>query len=165
MTSTYIDGDMFAADGGAMLRFVGGKDEGWDAKDPKDSAPAPGPGLLAASRPGTARREGEIYGYDKPNAPGRRARQGRTARTTAQYRLAGGDQDWDDLRAMYVVPGVEGAAHRRSSGCPATASTRRSSSPCPTSRRRPARAVQRAPAAPGQGDTEAHQEALTGAAP
>jgi hypothetical protein len=27
----------------------------------------------------------------------------------AQYRLAGGAQDWSDLRAMYIVPGIEEA--------------------------------------------------------
>ena len=25
----------------------------------------------------------------------------------AQYRLAGGAEDWADLRAMYIVPGIE----------------------------------------------------------
>ena len=50
-----------------LLRFVGGKAEGWDAKDPKDSVAPAGAGLLASWRRGPARREGEIYGFDKPN--------------------------------------------------------------------------------------------------
>ncbi len=27
----------------------------------------------------------------------------------AQYRLAGGAQDWSDLRSMYIIPGIEEA--------------------------------------------------------
>jgi len=106
MTSTYVDGDIFVADGGKMIRYVGGKAEGWDAKDPKDTAlrPAPSYSLLAS---GTGRREGEIYGFDKPN--------GRIVAVSkvdgsfkAQYRLAGGLTDWTDLRAMYVIAGATG---------------------------------------------------------
>src|SRR6476646_1799034 len=66
MTSTFVDGDLFAADAGALVRFVGGKSDGWDPKEPKDTdlRPAPVYSLLAS---GTARREGEIYGFDKAN--------------------------------------------------------------------------------------------------
>ena len=106
MTATYVDGDIFVADGGQMLRFVGGKAEGWEADAPEDEAlrPAPSYSLLAS---GTARREGEIFGFDKPNS--------RVVAVSkvdgsfrAQYRLAGGRRDWTDLRSMYVVPGAEG---------------------------------------------------------
>jgi hypothetical protein len=106
MTSTYVDGDIFVADGGSLLRFVGGKNEGWDAKDPKDTLlrPAPSYSLVAG---GTARREGEVYGYDKTNQ-----RVVAVAKLDgaykSQYRLAGGVKDWSDLRAMYVIPGLAG---------------------------------------------------------
>ncbi|HLO36591.1 MAG TPA: hypothetical protein VK194_10930, partial [Candidatus Deferrimicrobium sp.] len=106
MTSTYVDGDIYVADGGQMLRFVGGKSEGWDAKDPKDTSlrPAPVYSLLAS---GTARREGEIYGFDKPN--GRIISLSKVDGTyKAQYRLAEGKTDWTDLRGMYVIPGADG---------------------------------------------------------
>ena len=105
MTSTFVDGDLFAADTGALVRFVGGKNEGWTAKAPKDSLlrAAPSYSIIAA---GPARREGQIYGYDKANQ--------RVVAVTkidgkyvAQYRLAGGAPDWDDLRAMYIIPGVD----------------------------------------------------------
>ncbi len=108
MSSTYVDGDIFVTDGGQMLRFVGGKAEGWDAKDPKDSSlrPAPAYSLLAS---GTGRREGEIYGFDKPN--GRIVALSKVDGSyKAQYRLAGGKQDWTDLRAMYVDRRPRGAA-------------------------------------------------------
>jgi hypothetical protein len=105
MVSTYVDGDLFAADHGALIRFVSGKDEGWDAKAPKDTLLRPGPSysLVAAD---ADRREGEIYGFDRPN--GRIVALDKVDGTyRAQYRLAGGAKDWSDLRAMYVIAGTE----------------------------------------------------------
>jgi hypothetical protein len=105
MTSTFVDGDLFAADAGALVRFVGGKYEGWTAKAPKDSLlrPAPVYSIIAA---GPARREGQIYGFDKPN---RRivALTKVDGKYVAQYRLAGDAPDWDDLRAMYIIAGID----------------------------------------------------------
>jgi hypothetical protein len=104
MTSTYVDGDLFVADDGSLVRFVGGKSEGWTAKAPKDTLlrPAPSYSIVAA---GAARREGNIYGFDKANS--------RVIALTkidgtyvAQYRLAGGATDWSDLRGMYVIVGA-----------------------------------------------------------
>ena len=106
MTSTYVDGDLFAADAGALVRFVGGKDEGWNAKNPKDALirPAPVYSIVAA---GTARREGQIYGFDRPNA--RIVALAKVdGKYVTQYRLAGGLKDWSDLRAMYVIAGADG---------------------------------------------------------
>jgi len=52
----------------------------------------------------TARRQGSIFGYDKPNA--RVIALSKTDGTYQnQYRLAGGAQDWSDLRGMYIIPG------------------------------------------------------------
>ena len=105
MTSTFVDGDLFAADNGALVRFVGGKNEGWTAKAPKDGLlrAAPAYSIIAA---GPARREGQIYGFDKPN---RRviALAKVDGKYIAQYRLAGSAPDWDDLRAMYIIAGVD----------------------------------------------------------
>jgi hypothetical protein len=107
MTSTYVDGDLFAADGGSLVRFVGGKSEGWDAKAPKDTLlrPAPKYSIVAA---GTARREGPVYAFDRPN--------GRIVAVTkvdgkyvAQYRLADGASGWSEMRSMYVIAGVDPA--------------------------------------------------------
>jgi hypothetical protein len=95
---------MFVADGGSMVRFFGGKNDGWSPKAPKDTLlrPAPSYSIVAA---GTPHREGNIYGFDKPNS--------RVIALTkvdgtyvAQYRLAGGARDWSDLRAMYVIVGA-----------------------------------------------------------
>ena len=105
MTSTFVDGDLFAADAGALVRFVGGKNEGWTAKAPKDSLlrAAPAYSIIAA---GPARREGNIFAFDKPN---RRviALAKVDGKYIAQYRLAGNAPNWDDMRAMYIIPGAD----------------------------------------------------------
>ena len=67
MTSTYVDGDMFVSDGGAIVRYVTGKSEGWDPKAPKDTLLRAAP-VYSIVAGGTARRQGNIFGYDKPNA-------------------------------------------------------------------------------------------------
>ena len=106
MTSTYVDGDFFVADGGQLVRFVGGNDEGWTAKAPKDTVLRPAPSYSIVSS-GSARRLGEILGYDQPN--GRIVAIGKSdGAYHAQYRLAGGLHDWSDVRGMYVVTGGEG---------------------------------------------------------
>ena len=59
-------------------------------------------------RGGTARRTGDLYAFDRPNA--RIVAVGKAdGAYHAQYRLAGGVADWSDLRAMYVIPGIEDA--------------------------------------------------------
>jgi hypothetical protein len=103
MTSTYVDGDLFATDAGSMIRFVGGNSEGWDAKAPKDTLLRAAPVYSIVSA-GSARREGDIFGYDKPNA--RVIALSKTDGTYQnQYRLAGGATGWSDLRGMYIIPG------------------------------------------------------------
>ena len=88
------------------MRFVGGNDEGWTAKAPKDTVLRPAPSYSIVSS-GSARRLGEILGYDQPN--GRIVAIGKTdGAYHAQYRLAGGLRDWSDVRGMYVVTGGEG---------------------------------------------------------
>ena len=76
MTSTYVDGDMFVADGGAMLRFVGGKAEGWDAKDPEGHVAPARPGLLAPGL-GDGPSRGRDLRLRQAEQPDRRAVQGR----------------------------------------------------------------------------------------
>ena len=107
MTSTYVDGDLFAAVDGSLVRFVTGKDEGWDAKQPKDTLLRPAP-VYSIVASGSPRRTGVIYGYDQPN---RRivALDKVNGGYQAQYRLDGGKTDWSDLRGMYVVAGIDDA--------------------------------------------------------
>ena len=106
MVSTYVDGDLFAADAGSLVRFVGGKSEGWTAKDPKDLLvrPAPKYSIVAA---GTDRRDGQVYAFDGPNARVIALNKS-DGKFVAQYRLAGGAKDWTDMRSMYIIAGPEG---------------------------------------------------------
>jgi hypothetical protein len=107
MSSTYVDGDFFAVDGGAIRRFVSGKDDGWDAEAPPDTLLRPAPTYVLVAGAGD-RRVGNIYVFDRPNA--RIVALDKTDGSyVAQYRLAGGAEDWLDFRAMYIVPGIEEA--------------------------------------------------------
>ena len=104
ITSLYIDGDIWLADGGRLLRVVNGQSEGWSAADPGDAIIRPVPRYtLVAS--GSARREGHIYGFDATNQ--RVVAFLKTNGTfVEQYRLAAQSQAWADLRGWYVEPGV-----------------------------------------------------------
>jgi hypothetical protein len=105
MGSTYVDGDFFAIDGGAVVRFVSGKDDGWDPGVPQDSLLRPAPAYTLVAGAGE-RRVGNVYAFDKPNA--RIIALDKTDGSyRGQYRLAGGAEDWSDLRAMYIIPGIE----------------------------------------------------------
>jgi hypothetical protein len=105
MSSSYVDGDFFAVDGGAIRRFVSGKDDGWDADAPPDTLLRPAPTYVLVAGAGE-RRVGNIYVFDRPNA--RIVALDKTDGSyRAQYRLAGGATDWSDFRAMYIVPGIE----------------------------------------------------------
>ena len=107
MSSSYVDGDLFVVDGGALVRFVSGKNDGWDAAAPLDTLlrPAPTYSLVAGD---SERRVGNVYAFDRPNA--RIVAIDKTDGTyRAQYRLAGGIDDWLDLRAIYIVAGIEEA--------------------------------------------------------
>jgi hypothetical protein len=105
--STYVDGDFFAVDGGAVVRFVSGKDDGWDLGAPEDLLlrPAPAYTLVAG---GGERRVGNVYAFDRPNQ--RIIALDKTDGSfRGQYRLAGSTDEWSDLRAMYIIPGIEEA--------------------------------------------------------
>jgi len=122
MASMYIDGDIYVTESGALTRFVSGKSEGWDAGapgalgKPELLRPAPvyslvsGPtGCTAAADSRCDRRVGQVYGYDRPNSR-IVAIEKVTGAFVGQYRLAGGATGWGDIRAMYVIPGVDQAA-------------------------------------------------------
>jgi hypothetical protein len=106
ITDMYIDGDIWIADAGQILRLVDGKAAGWEAAELGDAKlrPAPAYRLIAS---GAARREGTIYGYDPAN---RRVIALSKVNGTylQQYRLAGDDAGWADMRGWYVEPGVGG---------------------------------------------------------
>jgi hypothetical protein len=107
ITSLYIDGDVYMADEGALRRYTSGKGDGWDADDPKDELlrPAPAYSMLAGVEES---RKGVVYAYDRPN--GRVVAYDKASGDFVnQYRLAGGLDDWQDLRGFYVLPGIDEA--------------------------------------------------------
>jgi hypothetical protein len=106
ITDMYIDGDIWVADGGQVLRLVGGKAEGWEAATPGDEVlrGIPAYRLVASGAP---RREGTIYAFDAPNQRVV-ALSKVNGSYIGQYRLAEGATGWTDLRGWYVEPGVGG---------------------------------------------------------
>ena len=76
MTSTFVDGDLFAADTGDLVRFVGGKNEGWTAKAARRTASCVPRRTIRSSRP---------------------ARPGAKARSTASTRRTSGS--WPSPRS------------------------------------------------------------------
>jgi hypothetical protein len=112
VTDLLIDGDIFVADDGGIVRFVGGKSEGWQIEPPGSASFAPGGDLLLRSAPrytliasATDKRTGRLYAWDSAN--GRVVAFDKARGTFAeQYRLAGGNPAFRDVRGMYVVPGA-----------------------------------------------------------
>jgi hypothetical protein len=107
LTSLYIDGDVYMADEGALRRYSSGKGDGWDADDPQDELlrPAPSYSMLAGVEES---RKGMVYAYDRPNSRVV-AYDKASGDFVNQYRLAGGLDDWQDLRGFYVLPGIDEA--------------------------------------------------------
>jgi len=105
MTSMYIDGDVFIAEGGLVERFNRGKSEGWDAAKLDDALLRPTVDATLVAGEGDF-RQGVVYAYDHANARviGYAKADGKLV---AQYRLAGDRPDWDDLRGLYVLPGID----------------------------------------------------------
>jgi hypothetical protein len=103
----YIDGDIWVAEAGNILRLVNGKSEGWTAGVPPDDVLRPAP-VYRLVTSGAPRRTGTLYGFDLPNL--------RVISMTkiagaylGQFRLGDSSQAWSDLRAWYIEPGVSDA--------------------------------------------------------
>ncbi|HSO28377.1 MAG TPA: hypothetical protein VLS28_00610 [Candidatus Sulfomarinibacteraceae bacterium] len=107
VTSLYIDGDIWIADAGEILRVVGGTTADWAADPPPDGLLRDAP-VYTVVMSGSERRTGRLYGYDPANQR-LVALVKATGEYAAQYRLAGGARDWRDARGWYVEPGIEDA--------------------------------------------------------
>jgi hypothetical protein len=107
VTSLYIDGDIWIADEGAILRVVGGTTADWVAEAPPDALFREAP-VYTVVTSGSERRAGRLYGYDPSN---KRvvAFFKATGEYVEQFRLAGGVDDWADARGWYVEPGIADA--------------------------------------------------------
>ncbi len=101
----YIDGDIYLVQGGTIERFVGGKTGDWVAQSPGDTLLRPDPRYRCTSS-ASERGEGNLYAYD-PRSARIVALVKKSGAYVEQYRLAGGDLSWTDLRAMYVVAGSD----------------------------------------------------------
>jgi hypothetical protein len=106
VTSLYIDGDLYLAEGGVVERFTQGQNVDWRPNAPGDSILRPEPSITVIAGAGE-KNKGRIYAYDPANARVLAWEEGDGA-FVGQYRLADGDA-WKDLRAMYVIAGVEEA--------------------------------------------------------
>jgi hypothetical protein len=106
VTSMYIDGDIWLADGGEILRVVNGNSAGWTATAPGDEVLRSEPAYRLITS-GADRRQGTLYGFDAPN---RRvvALSKVNGSYLAQYRLSGGVTSWGDMRGYYVESGLAG---------------------------------------------------------
>ncbi len=106
VTSMYIDGDIYLADGGVISRFVSGRSSDWSPEAPPDASLRPAPVYGIVDSPGE-KGDGTMYGYD-------RASTRVVAFTKAngkyleQYRIAGGGAGWADVRAFFVLERAEG---------------------------------------------------------
>ncbi|MEA2518991.1 MAG: hypothetical protein QOF49_1071, partial [Chloroflexota bacterium] len=111
-----IDGDIFVVDAGKVVRFVGGKSEGWTVAPAGATTFSPDGDTLLRPAPsyeriatGTEKRVGLLYAWDR--ASGRVVGIDKAKGTfVEQYRLAGGNPAWNDIRGMYVVPGADAGA-------------------------------------------------------
>jgi hypothetical protein len=116
VSDIYIDGDVFLADGGTIARYIAGKSEGWAIQPPGAANYAPDGDALLRPAPryslitsASDKRTGLIYAWDANNA---RVVAYDKAKGTfvEQYRLAGGNPGWADVRGMYVILGAEQGA-------------------------------------------------------
>ena len=108
VTSLFIDGEVYLADGGLVERFVGGRSGDWSPAAPGDDSLRPTRRYTLISSP-DPRREGTLYVYDAAN--GRvMAFDKLSGAYQAQYRPAGGSPAWNQVRAFYVVPRSPGQA-------------------------------------------------------
>jgi hypothetical protein len=104
MTSLYIDGDMYITENGVLDRYTSGKSDAWEAGKPGDELLRPTTSEVLVAGAG-GRNEGHVYTFDRSNDR-LLAYDKRTGDFIAQYRLKDGE-GWADLRAMYVIAGVE----------------------------------------------------------
>ncbi|MDQ3127296.1 MAG: hypothetical protein M3Q66_02400, partial [Chloroflexota bacterium] len=116
VTDLLIDGDIFVVDGGQLVRFVGGKSEGWSATPAGATNFSPeGDVLLRPTASyqliatGTDKRIGLLYAWD-PESSRIVGIDKAKGTFVEQYRLVGGNPAWADIRGMYVIPAPEPGA-------------------------------------------------------
>ena len=113
VTDLLIDGDIFVADGGTIVRFVGGKSEGWTIQAPGTTGFAPQGDILLRSAPdytliasadATSGRACSTPGTGPTPGSSRSTR--RRARSSSSTASPAAARRSADVRGMYVVPGA-----------------------------------------------------------
>jgi hypothetical protein len=107
MSSLYIDGNMYIAEGGLLERFTRGNSDGWEWEPPEDQLLRKDPNVILVTGSGDP-SEGTVYAYDQANGRILAFQKG-DGSFIAQYRVDGDEDAWSDLRGMYVQPGTDGA--------------------------------------------------------
>jgi hypothetical protein len=111
-----IDGDIYALDNGTIVRYVGGRTDGWSYQAPGTASYAPDGDTILRPAPSykaiasaSDKRTGLIYAWDATNE---RVVALDKAKGTfiQQFRLAGASPAWKDVRGMYVIPAAEADA-------------------------------------------------------
>jgi hypothetical protein len=105
MTAMYIDGDIFIVEDGILERFASGKNDGWEPTELPDTLLRKTSTAVLVAGQGE-RRKGTVFTYDRQNARLIEYEKA-SGDYVGQYRLAGDDEGWKDLRGLYVMPGVD----------------------------------------------------------
>jgi hypothetical protein len=112
ITDLLLDGDIYVAEDGKVARVIPANS--WSPDKPRDTQLRPESDftlLASPDKPGneSSRRAGLIYAYDRINAR-LVAFDKASGDYVAQFRLAGADPAWTDLRGMVVMPGADAEA-------------------------------------------------------
>jgi len=100
LSDLYIDGDIYTIEDGKLARVIPA--EGWNADPPPDGLLREPPTYRQMTS-STDRRQGMIYAYDEDNARIVAIDKNKGS-YVEQYRLAGGNPAWGDLRDLLVLP-------------------------------------------------------------
>jgi hypothetical protein len=100
LSDLYIDGDIYTIEDGKLERVIPA--EGWNAAPPPDALLREAPSYRQMTS-STDRRSGNIYAYDEGNARIVAIDKNKGS-YVEQYRLAGGDPGFGDLRDLLVLP-------------------------------------------------------------
>lgn len=109
ITDLLIDGDIFAAENGQVTRLIPATS--WQAEPPGDTLLRPTSRYVWISSPArpdgtSSRRSGALYAFDAVNHRVVAFNKADGA-YLGQYRLAGNDASWTDLRGMVVLPAAD----------------------------------------------------------
>lgn len=107
VTGLYVDTDVWLADNGRVVRFADGTEHGWAPAPPGDEVVRRAPAYRLLTSPAPA-SDAPVYLLDEANLR-LIAFDKEEGQLQEQYRLPAGNENWSDLRGMYVALGRDGA--------------------------------------------------------